>query len=149
MLGRASSSKGNVWASPARRGAGDGSLGHGVEDAGLTGPDLAQILGALPQFGGDGAQVLGPLFVAEARPRSLVEGLASGTDSASHVGLLRLGHAEEELLAGGVDHVDHVVRRRLDPLAADEELIRVLQGCADVVGDGHGVSNRGVEQTSP
>ncbi len=84
--------------------------------------------------------------VAQARPRSVVEGLARRGDGPRHVGFLRLGDAEEELLGGGVDHVDHGVRRGLHPLAADEEPIRVAQGCADVVGDGHGVSNREVGQ---
>ena len=98
------------------------------------------------QLGGDGPQVLGPLLVGQARPRALVEGLARRGDRPGHVGLLGLGDAEEELLARGVDDVDHGVRRGLHPLPADEEPIRVPQGCTDVVGDGHGVSNREVSQ---
>ena len=67
MLGCASSSKGNVVGQPGvvverRRRAGDGCLGDDVEHAGLTGPDLAHVLGPLLQLGGDGPQVLGPLL---------------------------------------------------------------------------------------
>jgi len=46
-----------------------------------------------------------------------------------HVLGLGFGDAEVELFGARVDHVDHGVRDRLDPLAADEEAIGVAHRC--------------------
>src|ERR1700729_4108366 len=52
--------------------------GDGVQDARLTGPDLAEVAVALAQPGRDRGEVLGPLGVGQARPGTLVEGLPRG-----------------------------------------------------------------------
>ena len=69
------------------------------------------------------AMIVGALGGGHPRPRPEVEGLAGGGDGAVDVGRGRLGHAADQLLGGGRDHVERVGAGRLDPLAADEELV--------------------------
>ena len=57
-----------------------------MEHAGLTGPRVTQVVGPPLQRRGDGPQVLGPLHMAEAWPRSLVEGLARHGDGTAMSG---------------------------------------------------------------
>lgn len=69
-----------------------------MEHAGLAGPDLAEVIGAGGEAGGERLQVLGPLGVGESRPRALVE-----------CGAGREGR----------------IRRRRHPSAPDEDPVRV------------------------
>ena len=112
-------------------------FGEGVHDTGLPGPDLPDIPDPLLQTGPQRPQVPGPLGVAHAGPRALVEGLPGGGHGPRHVGLLRLRHTEEQLLGPRVDDIDRGVGRRLDPLAPDEESVRVSERYHKLVGQCH------------
>jgi hypothetical protein len=79
-----------------------------VQDAHLTGPDLADF-GAAPLEGrGDLHQVLGSLGVGHPGPRAVIESLACGGDRPIHILRLGLGYPEEHVLGAGVDDVELV-----------------------------------------
>ena len=67
----------------------------------------------------------------------VVERGARRGDGAVHVRRLRLRGPEVDLLGGGLDHVERRVRRRRDPLAADEELVRVADRRPHLTGHRH------------
>ena len=101
--------------------------GDDVEGAGFARPDLPDVLGPVPQPGGDASQVLGPVDVGHRGPRPFVERPAGGRHGAVDVGGLRLGYPEVDLLRARVDHIDGGPRRRGDPIAMYEEAIGVSE----------------------
>jgi len=74
----------------------------------------------------DGAELIGPLGMAQMRPGALVEGLARGGDGAVDIGLPPFGDADHHLLCIGGDHVDHVVSRGFHPVPVDEQAVGML-----------------------
>jgi hypothetical protein len=119
-------------------------LRHRVEghrrQAGL---DPARELQRHPQLGGDGGgdliaalaepgtyrrQQLGTLLARGLRPA--IERLARGIDRSVDVGRGRSRDRSHRLFGGRVDDLDALGADRVDPLAADEELLSyVLLGC--------------------
>jgi hypothetical protein len=78
--------------------------------AGLARPHPVVVADLLGELVRERARVAGALLVAHPGPRALVERLPGGLDRAIHVRRPRLGDAQEQLFAVGVEHVDHIAK---------------------------------------
>ena len=89
------------------------------------GDGAGQLVVAGLDAGGERGDDVGALGRGHLRPRAVVERLAGGGDGAVDVGVGGLGDLGDDLFGVGRDHVELVGARRLDPVAADEELVLV------------------------
>ncbi len=104
-----------------------GAVLHHVDDrrrlSGLGGQQELQLVGALLQDLDGAAEHRGALLRRHVRPRALVEGLAGGSAGGVDVGLGGQRHLADQFAGGRRVHLDDLGGRRLDPLAADEQLV--------------------------
>src|SRR5271166_4824921 len=93
----------------------------------LKRPSVSEIVGPGREPVGDSANSHGALDAAHARPRAMIEGMASGCDRAVYIGLHGRRNAPDTELRRRRDDVDPGIGGGPDPVASNEQGVWVAQ----------------------